>query len=239
MPQDQQTNEIAHLRYQYLGKALVDELTAATPNDWVLERPIGGGGNAPYVPGFRFIERLNTCFGLLWSFDALEAFTQDGHVVVKGELTVHVPGQSITIGNETRTIEPITIKKVQYGSSEVKKYRTSGGSHKAGDMLSLGNDFKAAATDALKKCGILFGMFSDVYRQRAGEEEGSRPTKQQLEAVYLRGKNFGWSPEETDKWIESNLKLKLSECDQMTIMSQVIPALIAEVKKLKEGQQNS
>ena len=68
---------------------------------------------------------------------------QDGEAIVKGRLTVNTGGQKIV--------------KTQYGNKKIMKKRNNG------EALSLGNDLKAAATDALKKCAAQLGIAQDVY----------------------------------------------------------------------------
>ena len=224
--------EKAELKYRYLGQLVVDELTSPTPPDWIEERPIRGGGTSQYIQGYRFIEKLNQCFGMLWNFDVLETIAQYDFIVIRGKLTITIPAHTIKRTNgDIVTYDPITISKTQFGGSEVKKFKNATGKYKAGDIMDLGNDYKAAATDALKKCSVSFGMFSDVYRQSTSGGDSSKPSKTQLEAVYLRGSKLGMDKEATEQWVtEVTGGKKLTECDQTTVASQIIPKLI-ELKK--------
>ena len=62
-------------------------------------------------------------------------------VIIRGRLTVHAKHG--------------TIVKEQFGSSAVKRSN--------GNITSLGDDLKAATSDALKKCASLLGLALDLY----------------------------------------------------------------------------
>lgn len=84
-----------------------------------------------------------------WDFEVLEdnmSAVMSGmcdEAIVKGRLSFRINGK--------------TIVKTQYGNKEVIYKK---GTDKP---LSLGNDFKSAATDALKKCAADIGIAADVY----------------------------------------------------------------------------
>jgi len=99
-------------------------------------------------------------------------------------------------------------------------------------MMDLADDYKGAATDALKKCATQLGMFLDVYGQREVLEE-ARPTQQQLDALYMRAEKLGWSKEQTDKWVEEQAGKKINECDRLEILG-LIPKLIRLSKEQKK-----
>lgn len=94
-----------------------------------------GNATLTYVPASEVIDRLNACLGVSqWSFACETAHADESYVVVKGRLTV--PGGA--------TYE-------QYGGQVVNK-------KKDGNPLDLGDDFKGAASDALKKCAQMIGV---------------------------------------------------------------------------------
>jgi hypothetical protein len=235
------------LRDKYLGEDLVNALTAPTPEDFIEERQARGGSMVKYVPGHYFIQRLNECFGFLWTYEVPTVFELNGQIVAKGELSVTLPGRTLTKefpdGNkEIVRFEPFTIKKTQFGSSEIKRYSSDEAQkdkkgnvvkdpkgntlwkHRAGDVIDLGDDYKGAATDAMKKCATQFGIFLDVYASRGQEEEGVA-SRAQFEVLYMRGTEAGMSEEETDKWAEEQLGKPKKEWDPLDVMG-LIPKLI-------------
>ena len=129
----------------------VKKFFTATPSNKIKSRPAKGGGEWKYVSGSYVTQVLNSLFGFNWSFEVTTtmqealATAQTGTVVVQGRLKVK-------IGDEW-------IVKDQYGRKEVayKKGTTT--------PLDFGNDMKAAATDAKKKCASELGLFADVYAQ--------------------------------------------------------------------------
>lgn len=245
------------LRSRYLGQDVIDILAAPTPKDsdefgkWVEKRPGRGGRAYSYVPGFRFVQRLNDAFGCLWSHRVVESFEVDGHIVTLNQVSVTVPGRTITKEHpdgtvETVRIDGVEIAKQQYGGSDIKKYATndylkvkgkiqtdSNGKqilkHKAGNIIDLADDYKASATDGMKKCGTEFGMFLDVYAQRGEQETGSA---EQLEILYMRGEKAGLDKEATKVWAEEQLGTTLDQAEELTIMG-LIPKLV-EMAKARE-----
>jgi len=218
------------------SKSLVELITAPTPNDWIKTRPARGGIQVEYLPGFRFIEKLNSCFGFLWSHRVVDAFERDGHIVTTNQVVIQIPGRTISKEYPDGTKELIRfdgleVVKTQFGGSDVKKYSRDTGDKRKGDIIDLADDYKASATDGMKKCSTELGMFLDVYGQRETQEGG--PSRQQLEVLYMRGKNAGMDEIETDQWVEEQLGKSIKECDQLDIMG-LIPKLI-DLAKEKKG----
>ena len=225
----------SNLLTKYLDSDLVEFLLTKTPKELIEERPIRGGGTAKYVEGWRFVERLNQAFGFLWGSRIANSIRDGDDIVVQGEISFKIPGRTIIREfpdgtKETVIFEGIEITKAQFGGAQVKRYSRDGSGYSKGDQMDLGNDYKAAGTDMLKKCAISMGMFQDVYSKR-GEESG--PNKAQLDAVYGRGEKMGWSKEETDKWVEEAMGKKLEDCDSSEVMSSLLPKLIKRQQETK------
>lgn len=118
-------------------------LLKETPAKYIKERPGKGGGKWKFVSGVYVRKVLNLMFGWDWDFEVLSEQVLHGEVIVKGRLTVRTNGA--------------TVVKSQFGNKEIIFKRGTE------TPLSIGNDFKAAATDALKKCSFELGIASDVY----------------------------------------------------------------------------
>lgn len=127
-----------------LNARQVDWILKKTPASAVKTRPGKGGGRWTYVKGSYIIKVLNLMFGFDWDFEILEQFTEGGEAIVKGKLTC-------------RNAEGKAIVKTDFGNKEIITKR---GTDKP---LSLGNDYKAAATDCLKRCARQIGIAQDVY----------------------------------------------------------------------------
>lgn len=121
-----------------------------TPTKYVRKRPAKGGGEWEYVTGGYVKKCLNIMFGFNWSFNILEQLITHGEAVVKGRLTIHTNGH--------------TIVKEQFGNKEIICKRGTD------TPLSIGNDLKAAATDALKKCAAEIGIAADIYNKEEFKE---------------------------------------------------------------------
>lgn len=129
----------------------IQKFFASTPPSKIKYRPAKGGGRWDYVSGSYVTQVLNSLFGFNWSFEIVTsmqealATAKSGTVVVQGRLKVKIGDEWIT--------------KEQYGRKEVTYKKDST------DLLDFGNDMKAAATDAKKKCASELGLFADVYAQ--------------------------------------------------------------------------
>ena len=94
-----------------------------------------------YIEAPAVITRLNDAFDGAWSFDILEHHILQEEVLVLGRLTA----------------EGIT--KTQFGNSQITRKKESG------EIISLGDDLKSAATDALKKAATLLGVGLHLYSE--------------------------------------------------------------------------
>lgn len=99
-----------------------------------------------YIEGPSVIQRLNDAFDGKWSFTIIK------HAVLKETDEVIVLGE----------LQAGDIVKTQFGSSKITRAKHSG------DIMSLADDLKAAATDALKKTATMFGVALYLYRRGIG-----------------------------------------------------------------------
>ena len=110
------------------------------PNQ-IKQREGNFGKMLDYIEGHAVVKRLNDAFEANWSFAILkhEILKDTDEVVVLGELSAN------------------GIVKTQFGSSRITKARETG------EMISLADDLKAAATDSLKKAATLLGVGLHLY----------------------------------------------------------------------------
>jgi hypothetical protein len=151
-------------------------LMKRTPDKFVRNRPAKGGGTWTYVSGGYIRKVLNLMFGWDWDFEVLSEIERGNQVIVKGKLTCRVNGRAIV--------------KTQFGCKEIMYKRGTQ------DPLNLGNDYKAAATDALKKCAADIGIASDIYGKdefreisvntESAEETHNNKEKQRVEKHILK-----------------------------------------------------
>ncbi len=238
--------KVIELRDKHLGRNLVEFLTSPTPEEFIDERKIGGGRSAKYIYGHYFIKKLNESFGFLWSYEIPEHFVVGKDIVVKGQLTIHIPGHTFKktfpdgTYEETR-VDSIEIKKTQWGGSEVKKYsqdvrnsKTNEITYHKGDVIDLANDYKAASTDGLKKCGTELGIGLDIYGA-SREKDESGISKEQLDAIIMRGSRAGMDETQTLEWAEKELGKKQEDWEKIEAMA-LIPKLIIMARSIpKKG----
>lgn len=110
-----------------------------------IKRRRGRDGPVEYVEGHLIIARLNEAFEGKWSFEIVrhDILEDRGEVLVLGKLSAE------------------GVVKMQFGVSQITRDRET----KA--IVSLGDDVKAAGTDALKKCATFLGVGLHLYGRRA------------------------------------------------------------------------
>jgi len=108
-----------------------------------------------YVEGRVVTSRLNDAFESNWSFEIVK------YRIIKD------PGEVLVLGK--LTAEGVT--KMAFGSKEIERSKDT----KA--IISLGDDLKAASTDALKKAASLLGVGLYLYSDHRlnGKPEEGRP----------------------------------------------------------------
>lgn len=129
----------------------VQKFFTKTPANKIRVRRGKGGKDWKYVSGSYVTQTLNSLFAFTWSFEIMTPMSDilnmlpTGSIFVKGRL-------SVKIGDEW-------ISKEQFGRKEIAFLKNTK------TPVDLGNDIKAAATDAKKKCASELGLFADVYSQ--------------------------------------------------------------------------
>jgi len=131
------------------------QILKRTPKAYVKKRPAKGGGTWEYVTSGYVKKVLNLMFGWDWDFEILEDKVMHDEVIVKGRLTCRSNGR--------------TIVKTQYGNKDIMYKR---GTDSQGNRipLSIGNDFKSASSDCLKKCASEIGIAQDIYNKEDFKE---------------------------------------------------------------------
>ncbi len=160
----------------------------------IKSRPGRNGQAIQYVEGHAIVQRLNEALGGDWSFKVLEHDVREGEVIVLGELRAG------------------DLVKQAFGGSEVTRTRD-------GKVVSLADDLKSAATDALKKASTLLGVALQLYSVEEppvtpsvprlvppvqdGDEPdvppGNRLTRRQAEFIGKLGRTNGLSKGEMDE----------------------------------------
>lgn len=157
------TNELALIEASELSLVDNNNLNAKqlalilkkTPNQYVKTRPAKGGGTWDYVTGGYIKKCLNLMFGWDWDFEIIDEKIIHGEVIVKGRLTCRSNGKIIV--------------KMQYGNKDIMYKKPQQGETER-QPLSIGNDLKSAATDALKKCAAEIGIAADIYNKEDFKE---------------------------------------------------------------------
>ena len=105
----------------------------------VVKKRRGAFGIVSYAGLGEYIKQLNKVFDYQWDFEVVNGQVVEGFVVVLGRLVA---------GGVT---------KMQYGTSRVTISKSTG------EITQVGDDYKAAASDCLKKCAASFGIGAHLY----------------------------------------------------------------------------
>jgi hypothetical protein len=187
----------------------------------VRQRKGAFGDVLDYVEGHTVIRRLNDAFDARWNFEVLDYKIMDEEVVVLGRLRA---------GD--------TISKMQFGSSKITR------SKEDNSQVGIGNDLKAAATDALKKASTHFGVGLHLYEEKNGVEfpfgdnaasdgngdpqDNNKPqrlTNKQLATIYSIAKEKGISQKDLEQRVLDTFKKKpeyLTKQEASDVIKQLI-----------------
>ena len=141
-----------------MNRQLLDQPFAA---DQIKQREGGNGKTLAYLEGHVVIARLNEAFDGVWDFTIknFEVSEARDEVLVVGKLTA----------------EGIT--KMQFGASSITRSKVDN------LPVSIADDLKAAATDALKKCATLFGVGLHLYRDKEDKKKGTQPEQRPAQSA--------------------------------------------------------
>ena len=146
-----------------------------TPKEFVKKHPTNGLDYVEVGYVRRCLEDLCHKVDAIWSYrvfevGAMEFLLKVKHVVVKGQLMLFFRKTGETLVRE------------QYGGSEVKFYKDT---HKTrpGQPMDPGNDFKAAAADAFKKCCSSVGIAQDIFEPKVEKTVNDMEAKEEGEVV--------------------------------------------------------
>ena len=138
------------------AKALATVLRGKTPKSVIKTRVGKGGQKFSYVEGWYIKRMLNALFAMQWDFELQQVregeffYMNSQQVIVIGKLTVRD-----TSGNPR-------IVKVGVGKKDISYLKDANG-RRSTTPVDLGNEIKAAETDALKRCATSLGIALDLY----------------------------------------------------------------------------
>lgn len=171
-------------------------LLQKTPENHIYERPAKGGGKWKFVTGVYVKKVLNLIFGWDWSFEVVEhkIDLQLKQAYVLGKLTVRSNNRDIV--------------KMQFGRVDIKFKKAVDTDSGMRIPLDVGNDLKAATTDALKKCASELGIASDVYAPnefKAIKVVEDTTTEDKIEEITLLLQVEGLTISEEDRMYINNI----------------------------------
>ena len=186
------------------------------PAEMIKHRPGGYGKLLDYIEIANIIQRLNDAFDAQWSFEVADHIRTDTEVIVLGRLTVE------------------GISKMQWGGSQVVK------STKTGNPVSLADDLKAAASDAIKKCASHFGVALAIYgrelppEQPVSQKTNGTITPEQWKTLKTVRTELKMSPEQVIDLCEQMFKTR-----EVTSLNQTQATTLVNALKMSEQRRDS
>jgi Rad52/22 family double-strand break repair protein len=194
----------------------------------ILQRKGYFGQMLSYIPAHLIIQRLNDALDGQWSFEIVEYQQMGDEVVVLGRLTA---------GGVT---------KMQFGNSKVTKAKETD------DIISIGDDIKAAASDCIKKAATLLGVGLHLYGDLAASSTADATTgdaatnmsdmssnqgqnlitKAQLSTIKKLRTKLKWTPED----VQSKAQRLFSTTDIAALNTTMGTALIAYLRNQGNGK---
>jgi hypothetical protein len=181
-----------------------------------------------YVEGAEYIKRLNEVFEGNWSFEVVEHQVHASEVIVLGRLTAN------------------GVVKSSFGGSSISIAKDTG------ERVSIADDLKAAATDALKKTCSLLGIGLHLYsdsddksrdvRKPTQEEAPShhqptnsasrKLTPKQLSAIWSMTRSLGMNTDDVRRKVAMSYSCALEELPRQDA-SHFISLLAAELNSAR------
>ena len=162
-----------------MKKEVREVLERQFTSEQIKQRKGNFGQTLDYIEGHEVINRLNEAFDGDWSFEIMFQNILEHEVLVTAKLTA---------GN---------VSKEQFGSSKITRNTETNG------VVSLGDDLKAAATDALKKCSTLLGVGLHLYRNDHPATNTSRNTNSKDSGSTNKGNGGNGNGRATDKQLKA------------------------------------
>lgn len=162
-----------------LPELALEALNKPFTDSEIRQRKLPDGTVLDYIEGYKVIDRLNKAFGSKWSFYVLtqlkDAIVVDSSGVPADIVVVGAIVYQLVNGEVIRK-ENVGTKKIKFPDAKLTK-QTDGTEviEKSRNPEDIGNDYKAAVTDALKKCATLFGVGLDLYRDDTEVAPGFKP----------------------------------------------------------------
>lgn len=149
-------------------EAQMEILTQSTPTAEIRYRQGRGGRKFLYTDTAYVIRTLNLAFNWNWDFvvdneDVFYVNERPFEVKCRGRLTVRMGEHEIT--------------KTQFGCQPIEFLQDKD------SPVSVGDAFKGAASDALKKCASLIGIALDLYDSDSDINTGKAKSTQQAQSV--------------------------------------------------------
>ena len=180
-----------------------------------------------YVPTSEYIRILNQAAESgAWNFEIVEYRVLDEEVLVLGKLTIDA------------------IIKTAFGGSTITRHKESG------KPVSVANDLKSAASDALKRCAMRLGIGLELYSQQPDESatsdmsqkpftprivhtRASNATDKQIAAVHAMAKKLNISSQEINHRAKREFGRVVNNLDKRAA-SQLIQSLQDELNNSKK-----
>lgn len=152
------------------SSSIAELLHRVTPKEFIDKHPFSGLDYVQVGYVRRCLEDLCAKLNAYWLYEvsevgAIELLLKIKHIVVRGKLTL--------VFRKTGEV----LVREQFGGSDVKCYKHNHAT-KPDQPMDLGNDYKSAASDALKKCASSFGVAQDIFEPKVEKKVNALKEKE-------------------------------------------------------------
>jgi hypothetical protein len=160
----------------YFPEKVIKFIIQPTPRKFIQQRPGPGGKQFDYVSGWYAKKCANYAFGFNHSFEIKSKEICGTSAIVEGRFIVTDP----KTGKEIFHKDDIGGHKIRF---------IIGKASTAENAVDVANDYKSAATDALKRCMAQIGFFMDVYGVGEAKDDGNY-TNGRPQEDFVEGSNI-------------------------------------------------
>lgn len=161
-------HQIENLSGLAFTKDQIKQLSKPTPAKETETKEDEQGRKYKSVKASFMKRQMNLIFGFNYDFQIVSREFVSGEALVHGRLIIRSNGHTVT--------------KEQFGKCNVIFETKQNGNRKTSAPSNIGNSYKAAATDAFKKCASEIGLCWDIYSQEPEEPKKEKPeTKEATE----------------------------------------------------------
>lgn len=196
-----------------------------------------------YLNGYTVVSKLNDIFGYNWNFEIRDFWLEDNLICIKNE------SKWVTSGKTAHCIGVLTVRTTNDDGDVIEIVKEAFGTKPVtGGATDTQFMYKAASTDALKKCASLLGIgaslymteeeteaFAEIYAVDLWDDEAKERYKEDLAKLEAIKSKYGLRKNDLDQLVFDFTKQTVARIDFLE--PELLPDFIHYLEELtKEGE---